>query len=129
MVITFYAGLLGLFYVFLSLNVVRGRFKNRISLGDSGNEDMLKRIRIHGNFMEYTPIALILIFFAEWQGAPAILIHILGTALFLGRLMHPVGILLKDGASIGRTGGMILTLSVILIAAFTCVFGSYFSGR
>ena len=62
MIISLYAGILALIYIGLSGYVIQGRFKNKVSLGDNNNADMQKRIRVHGNFAEYVPLALFLIF-------------------------------------------------------------------
>lgn len=125
MITALYAGILGLIYIALSFFVIKGRFKHRISLGDGGNDDLQKRIRIHANFAEYIPFALILIILAEFTGVADMLIHILGGALVLGRLMHLYGILTKEGSSIGRAGGMMITFLVILTASVICILSSF----
>jgi hypothetical protein len=121
MVTTLYAGILGLIYIGLSFYVIRGRFKNQVSLGDAGNADMLKRIRIHANFIEYVPIALLLLVLAEFEGTSEILIHGLCSALIIGRISHAFGVMMKDGASLWRGGGMILTFLVIAITSVICI--------
>lgn len=125
MVTTLYAGILGLIYIGLTFYTVLGRWKHRVNLGTGNNEDMEKRIRIHGNFAEYVPMALLLMLFAEVEGEAEIMIHVLGVLLILGRLLHPVGILFRFGPSWGRTGGMILTIMVLMAASILCI-KSYF---
>ncbi len=126
MVITLYAGILGLIYLALSAFIVMGRFKYRVSMNDGGQTDLLKRIRMHGNFAEYVPFALILIFLAEQEGAPETLLHILGAVLILGRLMHLLGLYqVPDGTSIRRAGGVVITFLVIFVASIYCI-QSYF---
>lgn len=125
MVTTLYAGILGLIYLALAFFTIQGRFKYRINLGAGDNENMEKRVRIHGNFAEYAPFALLLMLLVEVDGAAEWIIHALGISLVIGRILHPVGIFFKFGPSIGRTGGMILTLGVILIASVLSI-KSYF---
>jgi len=125
MVTPLYAGILGLIYVVISAYAILGRFKHNVNLGDGQNEDMLKRIRIHSNFIEYVPFALLLMVLAEVEGASEKLIHILGIALIIGRIIHPIGVVKVIGPSIGRSGGMVLTFLVILISAALCI-KSYF---
>ncbi len=55
------AALLGLFFLALSVNVVRPRRATRVSLGAGDDPLLERRIPAHGNFAEYTPIALVLI--------------------------------------------------------------------
>jgi len=78
---------------------------------------MQKRVRVHGNFIEYVPIALFLLFLMEVVEANAVFIHALCVALIIGRIGHIIGVLGKEGTSIGRAGGMMLTFIVIMIAA------------
>lgn len=125
MVTSLYAGILGLLYVAISAYTILGRFKHNVNLGDGGNDDMLKRIRVHANFIEYVPFALFLMILAEVEGASETLIHILGVALVIGRLMHSYGVIRVVGSSVGRSGGMVLTLTVIIVAAILCI-KSYF---
>lgn len=117
MIISLYAGLLGLIYLMMSAYVIKGRFKNKVSLGDGGNNDMQKRVRVHGNFAEYVPFALVLLFLMEYNGASNLSIHVLGIILIVARLLHPIGLITKEGASNWRAGGTILTFLVLLISA------------
>lgn len=112
-----YAALLGLIYVALSANVIRTRRGRSVSLGDGGDQLLMRRIRGHGNFAEYVPIALILLAFLEVGGANAILVHILNALLVLGRLMHGFALSSLTLRPICRTGGMVLTFGVIIVAA------------
>jgi len=47
MIISLYAGILALIYIGLSGYVIKGRFKNQVSLGDNNIPDMQKRVRVH----------------------------------------------------------------------------------
>lgn len=120
-IVALYAGLLGLLYLPLAANVIRIRRADRISLGDGGNALLERRIRAHGNFAEYVPIALILIGLAEAGGGAIPLIHGLSIALVIGRAMHAFALSSLTLRLRARVGGMILTLTVIGIAAATCV--------
>ena len=52
-----YAGILALFLVALSVRTLRTRRRNQIAVGDGGNSEMLRAMRVHGNFAEYAPLA------------------------------------------------------------------------
>lgn len=117
MITTLYASLLGILYLALTAYVIKGRFKYRIGLGDGGNPDMIQRIRMHGNFVETVPFALLLLFLVEISNFSYALIHILGVALFVGRVLHALGLHRTPYSSIGRTGGMVLTLTMVLLAS------------
>lgn len=120
-IVALYAGLLGLLYLPLAANVIRIRRADSISLGDGGNALLERRIRAHGNFAEYVPVALILIALGEAGGGPSWLIHGFGIALVIGRAMHAVALTSLTPRSVARVGGMVLTLTVIGIAAATCL--------
>ena len=112
-----YAGLLGLLMLILSFRVVAVRRSTAIGLGDGGNALLLSRIRIHGHFAEYVPLALLLMLILELNGASAPWLHGLGIALVVGRLAHAQGLGQSAGTSAGRLVGNLLTWAVILIAA------------
>ena len=56
----FYGAILGLIIVALGINVTVHRVKLKVSLGDGGNPQMLRMIRLHGNAVEYIPLAIVL---------------------------------------------------------------------
>jgi len=121
MVTTLYAGILGLIYVGLSAYVIKGRFQYRVSLGDGGQEALTRRIRAHGNFIEYVPFAVILIILAEFEGISEMTIHGLGGFLVLGRFMHIMGVVYPQTSFICRRGGMVITFGVIVLSSILCV--------
>lgn len=86
-----YAGVLGIMAVALGATAGIMRGKQGIAFGDGGNNELLLRMRRHANFVEYVPLALILIALLEMQAVPAIAIHALGGGLVLGRVLHWVG--------------------------------------
>lgn len=117
MITAFYAALLGLIFFALTVFVIKGRFKYRVSLGDGGQEEMQRRIRVQANFAELVPFSLLLMMLSEMQGLPLVAVHVLGVSLLTGRLLHIWGLLTKEGASFGRTTGMILTGAVIVASS------------
>ena len=81
-----YAGLAALLLVALSLRVIRARYATRIEIGDGGDAGLTRRIRAQANFVEYVPLALVVIAMAEANGAYTLLLHGLGAALIVGRI-------------------------------------------
>ena len=112
-----YAGLSALLLIALSVNVIRFRFSEGVGIGD-GDKPMLRRaIRVHGNFAEFVPLALLLIYLVEVTGHSAWQVHALGAALVAGRAAHAIGLTGSDGGSPGRAIGMALTFAVLAVAA------------
>ena len=106
-----YAAILGLWFLVLSFRVVQMRQSGRVSLGDGGNETLLRRMRGQANFAEYAPIGLLLIAFAEGLGAWDWLVNVLNLALLAGRVAHGWAFGFTDHNMRGRVWGMYATLA------------------
>ena len=116
------AGLLGLLAVSLTVSVGRLRVQKKIYLGDGGDPEMLAAIRAHGNFMEYVPLCLALIYFASdyygyWPVAIASLI------LLISRVLHAGGLL--GLIPLGRTLGAAGTTIILAAASAMCVYAGF----
>jgi uncharacterized protein len=116
-----YAGLLALLFVTLSVRVIRGRVAARVSLGDGGNADLTRRIRVHANCAEYAPFGVLLLAIAELQGAGVLLLHGLGLLLLVGRLAHAIGLSAAPEISALRGGGMALTFAALIGLSGVCL--------
>ncbi len=88
MVSALYAVLSALLLMKFSFDVVRLRMQYRVAYGDGGFSKLQSAIRIHGNAVEYIPIAIVLMLFMEMNGAETWMVHICGIVLLAGRLMH-----------------------------------------
>lgn len=122
LVLPYYAAALAVFYVVLAFLVIRQRFKLRIGLGDGQQPELVKVVRIHGNFAEYVPFLLLLLLILELQGAALWQLHLVGALTLGGRLCHAVGLLRSSGTSVPRFFGMISTFSALLLAAGLLLF-------
>jgi hypothetical protein len=111
-----YAALLGLVFVFLSMQTIRVRGQVKTGLGAGEHPRLLRAMRVHANFAEYTPLALIVIYFLEVQGANVWVVHALGLSLLLGRCLHAYGFGQENENFALRKAGMILTFSTILVS-------------
>ncbi|MFD1695434.1 MAPEG family protein [Roseibium aestuarii] len=112
-----YAAVLALIFVVLSVRVIRMRQKLWIPIGDNGQDALLRRQRVHGNFAEYVPIALILMICAELMLTPDWLVHAMGGCLVTGRLLHAYGVSQPRENLAFRTAGMALTFLVLTAGA------------
>jgi uncharacterized membrane protein YecN with MAPEG domain len=120
-----YAAALGLLSILLSLRVVLGRGRHEVSLGDGGYDDLIVAQRAHGNFVEYVPLALLLIALNEFSGQPAWVIHALGAGLLVSRVLHPLGLATSFSIRPARAGGYALTLVVTLVASVLLLWTSF----
>ncbi|HUL05784.1 MAG TPA: MAPEG family protein [Candidatus Acidoferrum sp.] len=108
-----YAGLLALMFILLSVRVIGMRRAARVALGDGGNPALLRRQRVHGNFAEYVPLALLLMALAELQHLPDWLIHAIGILLLVGRATHAYGVGCEPELPRARVLGMALTFAAL----------------
>lgn len=123
MIVATYAALLTFFYIYLSFNVIKVRRAEQISLGDNGNSSLQRAIRAHANFMEYVPLAIILLFLVEYQGLASLYCHLLGAALVIGRVFHNAGIVQPSLKY--RQIGTLTTFFVMIISAFLILATQY----
>lgn len=113
------AGLLGLLAVSLTVSVGRLRGKKKIFLGDGGDPEMLAAIRAHGNFMEFVPLCLVLLyvvsdFYGFWTVA------ILSLALLIARLLHAGGML--GFVPKGRLLGALITTVLLAVVSALLIY-------
>lgn len=114
-----YAAIATLFFVFLSFRVIGLRKAERISLGDGSNKELQKRARVHGNFAEYVPLAILLMLLAELQNTPGWGLHLIGLLLLTGRLLHAYAISQTPQVLKLRVAGMVLTFAALISGALT----------
>lgn len=112
-----YASLLAVIYIVLSYRVAQRRMRFQVGLGTGQNAELERAIRIHGNFAEYIPLALLLLAFFESGGGAALAVHLAGAGLLIGRLLHAAGLTQSAGRSAGRFSGVIATWSIMLVLA------------
>lgn len=113
-----YAAILGVILLLLSVRVAAVvRAKGEVAFGDGGNPEFTTVVRGQGNFIEYVPLILILIAFAEAGGTSSTWIHAMGGGLVLARILHPLGLTNEPGVSIMRVVGTILTWLILLASS------------
>lgn len=118
---TLYIGLFGLLMLILKLNVGRTRSSQKVIFGDGANEVVQRAIRVQGNAVEDVPFVLLGLVGLALLAAPVMLIHGLGTAFLLGRVLHAIGLGGSSGGSFGRMWGTILSVLVQLVTAGACL--------
>lgn len=112
-----YAGLCGILLLALSSRVVNARRTHKIGIGDGGNAELIRAIRVQANFTEYVPLILLLILIIEMNENSNVLIHSLGTALVASRLLHAMGLSRSSGITTARFVGTLGTWLVLAISS------------
>ncbi len=118
-VVLLYAGILGLFLMVLSFNMLRAWRQDKGARG--GNRELLRAEALVSSFGEYVPLALILLAVGEMAGMPPEALHLLGSGLVAARLMHAFGSNYTWSSDFLRFAGAQLTYLVISIASFSCL--------
>ena len=113
-----WAGLHVILLLVLSVLVTRQRRKHKVAIGDGGVPALTHAIRAFGNATEYVPTALIGLGILALAGASPMLIHPIGLILFVGRVLHAVGLSRSGDVSWPRNVGALATwIAYIAIAA------------
>lgn len=121
MVVTLlYAGVLAALHVVLAEAVLRTYVLRMLNKNDDAA--VQKAQRVHANFAEYVPHALLMIGLLEMGGAPRLAIHGLGSLLVLGRVLHVWGMYMKQVINPARTSGTQITMFVLLASGVGAIF-------
>lgn len=113
-----YAVLCAIILIVLSFRTLLIRRSAGIGIGANkgGSEDrnLARAIRAHGNFVEYTPIALILMAMLELRTGSSTALWILGAILVIARIVHALGISREPENLKLRVAGMVLTFTALI---------------
>jgi uncharacterized protein len=120
-IVPVYAAVLAFIYIVLSARVIQARRSAKVAIGTSGDVLLERKMRVHANFAEYVPFALLLATFVELQGRPAWFIHLLCLALVAGRVVHAYGVSQVHEDYRLRMAGMATTLTVLAVMALSLV--------
>ena len=111
-----YLSALAFIYLCICLWVVFLRRTLKVGIGDGGHRTLKRAIRVHANFAENVPLALLLLLAAAPR-VPEQTLHILALSLVVARLFHVAGLGRRPGTSLGRFWGAGLTWAVMGSAA------------
>ena len=103
-------------------------FLKFFAFNNFGEEALSRSIRAQGNFIEYTPFFLILLFIAEFNGSHPHFLYLVSGLFLISRLMHGIGFGFMRHSPFLRVGGITLTfVSILMIAVFNIyeVIGSF----
>jgi uncharacterized protein len=105
--------------IWLMIRCGQARTKNKVSIGDGGDEFVIRRMRAHANFVENAPFVLILIAAIEATSKTSPMwLWWVGILFIFGRLAHGLGM---DGGALGKgrmVGTLITMLTLVGLAGF-----------
>jgi uncharacterized membrane protein YecN with MAPEG domain len=105
------AGAAALINLWLAIRVGQVRTREKVMIGDGGNENVIRRMRAHANFAEFTPFILILIAAIELVSGTSTWLWAVSSLFLAGRLLHAFGM---DGFMPGRMIGTISTMLTLV---------------
>jgi len=99
--------------IWLTIRVGRVRTSQKVMTGDGGNPVVLGRMRAHANFIENTPIVLILLGAIELAKGPQTWLWLVAIVYILARIAHPFG-MDRPVQNPLRTGGSAISVIVMI---------------
>ncbi|ALJ14199.1 MAPEG family protein [Sphingopyxis macrogoltabida] len=108
--------------LWLSIRVGRVRTREKIFVGDGGNDAVIRRMRAHSNFVENSAFVLILLALVELGIGSSLWLWGAGALYLVGRILHALGM---DGMMWGRMAGTIITILTQLGLAITALVAVY----
>ena len=109
-----------IFYLILTIITIKERRSSKVAYGDDNNKKLIKAIRAHANFFEFTVFFIISSFLLEILDANQIYVLFVNIIFLLGRIFHAYS-MLKEKISF-RVIGMMATLNIY---ALNCIYLLY----
>jgi uncharacterized membrane protein YecN with MAPEG domain len=109
-----------IFYLILTIITIKARKSTKVAYGDDGNKELIKAVRAHGNFFEFTVFFIISSFLLEILEANQIYVLFINIVFLLGRISHAYSMLKEK--IIFRMVGMMATL---ISYAVNCIYLLY----
>lgn len=114
MTTSIYAVTLVWLFLFLSVRTLLTRRKLKIGIGTGDNIEMTRAMRVHANFSEYVPLALLLMLMIELTDISELWVHLVGVPLLVGRLVHAYGVAQVEENYGFRVAGMAMTFTSLI---------------
>ena len=109
-----------IFYLILTIITIKVRKSTKVAYGDDGNKELIKAVRAHGNFFEFTVFFIISSFLLEILDAGPIYVLFINIVFLIGRISHAYSMLKEK--IIFRMVGMMATL---ISYAVNCIYLLY----
>ena len=106
-----------IFYLVLTVFTIKARRSTRIAYGDGNNKKLIRAIRAHGNFFEFTVFFIISSFLIEALDGDAIYLLVVNILFVLGRVSHAYS-MFKEKLQFRVTGMMITLFAYISNSAY-----------
>jgi uncharacterized membrane protein YecN with MAPEG domain len=112
------AGAAAVLHIWLGARVSRLRRQFKVSIGDGGNEALIRRMRAHANYGENMPVVLILLGLTELAGADGRLLWAASVVFIVSRILHAFGMDQPSPSRLRMFGMIGSTLALVFLAGF-----------
>jgi uncharacterized protein len=82
--------------ILLALNVSLHRMQHKVKAGDPIPDGLFRKVRAHGNSVEWLAVTVFLLAFLELQGVPSTWLHLFGGAVVAVRILHSLFMLARS---------------------------------
>jgi uncharacterized membrane protein YecN with MAPEG domain len=105
-------------HIWLAARVSAVRNSQKVSIGDGGNEALIRRMRAHANYGENMPVALILLALVELAGGDPRILWGAAVLFIVSRLLHAFGMDRPQPSRLRMFGMMGSTLALVILAGY-----------
>jgi uncharacterized membrane protein YecN with MAPEG domain len=123
-----FAAACALLNLWLAIRCARFRIRDEVMHGDAGHTLLARRMRAHANFVEYTPIVLILTGLVELAAGASIWLWVAALVYVVARAAHAFG-MDADKPTALRAGGALLTWGITAALAVAALVIAYHATR
>lgn len=105
----------------LGMRTGKLRGVHKVSVGDGGNEQLLRSMRAQANFGEQVPLTLALVALVELAGKGGVWLAPAAAIFVIGRICHAFGMdgNFNAGRGIGMLTSMLFQLALVVVAVLT----------
>ncbi len=102
----------------LAMRCGKVRASEKVSVGDGGSDMLIRRMRAQANFIEQTPLTVVLVALVELTGKGGLWLAPAAAVFIIGRIAHGIGMdgNFKAGRPIGMMTAMLFQLVLIVVA-------------
>lgn len=109
--------------IWLTIRIAQVRAREKVFVGDAGNDAVIRRMRAQANFIENAPLTLILVAVIELAGKGGAWLPVVAAVFVIGRIAHAFGMdgSFKAGRAIGSVTAMLSQLGLAVVAVLVAV--------
>ena len=116
-IVGLYAALNVFVLVWLTVATGAARRKAGVLVGDGGDPGLIRAMRGHANAIETMPMMFVMLVIAAGMGTPALVLHALGAAFTVGRVIHASHFVKVDAPRWSRGAGFSLSFLAMALLA------------